>query len=424
MFAVGSLLAAIAAVVRAEDLSSREVYVLERFTLGERARAARATTESARLALAPLRAQQQVDVELCAADGMPATSWLGAMSLAVWRPGARELLVRTELDARTLAFVRRGGREACLTIGSGRIQHDDEYAVEALWSRAPVALYAVPMTLSVQARPVLGVPDRAIVLLGWLMALGLALTIALSGMPSAAAAPELEDADEEARAALRGSARGHGMPAWARLSLAIVVLGGVFVATGWLPGGASIAVVGGLGLALTQVALALALAPVSGRFGRASALALERPHAAWRWLAAAFLGGVLLRYAALAATRFVPSTGQSAVQLFVSWPSGLFSFACLAVLVPAAEEIFFRGFVYGVLERRSRALAFGGAATFFALAHLPQTWGQWGALAALVVTSLALTALRAASRSTAVAAVAHLVYNALLALSAVGLGDA
>jgi membrane protease YdiL (CAAX protease family) len=113
----------------------------------------------------------------------------------------------------------------------------------------------------------------------------------------------------------------------------------------------------------------------------------------------------------------VPATGESAVQSFVRFPSGLLSFAALAVVAPLAEEIFFRGFVYGVLEQKSRVLAFLGAWLLFVVAHAPQTWGQWGALVAIAITSLVLTSLRAASRSTLVPALAHLAYNGLLALS-------
>jgi len=41
----------------------------------------------------------------------------------------------------------------------------------------------------------------------------------------------------------------------------------------------------------------------------------------------------------------------------ISWPSERLALALVAVVVPVIEEVFFRGFVYGAIERRSGELA-------------------------------------------------------------------
>jgi membrane protease YdiL (CAAX protease family) len=99
------------------------------------------------------------------------------------------------------------------------------------------------------------------------------------------------------------------------------------------------------------------------------------------------------------------------VEAFVSWPSGALAFAALGMVVPLAEELFFRGFVFGALEPLGVRTAFAGALLLFASAHVQQLWGNWGALLSVTLTGAALTALRAWSGSTLISAIAHLLYN-------------
>jgi membrane protease YdiL (CAAX protease family) len=124
------------------------------------------------------------------------------------------------------------------------------------------------------------------------------------------------------------------------------------------------------------------------------------------------IGGVVQALVA----RLGPAETVSAVERFVSWPSATLAVAAVALMSPIAEEIFFRGFVFGELEGRLGPLVAGGlTAIAFVLPHLPQLWGAWGAIAALCVTSIALTTLRVATGSTLAPALAHLAHNALLA---------
>lgn len=400
---LATLIAAATGVARVRWLERQELRVVQTGTLTD---LGGFEAEHVRLAEVRLARDQHVTFELCGDDGMTPERWAGAMALAVWRPGAGELMTRTELTDAVLAQVRRNASRGCLTIGRGVIAEDDVYAVEALFDSPPAPLADVPLTLTVQARRPLGIFDLGVVLAAWLAALTFVLALA-GWRPKPQVEPlgapkSLPRSFPEARA-LGG----------------VLLLAAGFLATGFLPSGAALALGSGVTLAALEVSLAFALTLGPGWRVRSSILALHRPTLAAAWLPAAVAAGLLLWMVALAATSMVPSTGRSAVSLFVSWPSGLLSFASLAVLVPLAEELFFRGFVYGVLAERSRALAFLGGWLLFVLAHAPQTWGQWGALVAIFVTGLVLTALRWASGSTLVPALAHLVYNGALALSAV-----
>jgi membrane protease YdiL (CAAX protease family) len=117
----------------------------------------------------------------------------------------------------------------------------------------------------------------------------------------------------------------------------------------------------------------------------------------------------------------VESTGEAPIEAFVSWPSGLLSFSALAVVAPIAEEVFFRGFVFGTIDNGQwggrRALACVASFGLFAGAHWEQVQGNWGGLLSVTMAGVVFTLLRAISGSTLVPAIAHLTYNALLSAS-------
>ena len=159
--------------------------------------------------------------------------------------------------------------------------------------------------------------------------------------------------------------------------------------------------------------------------GTTTRLKLVRPSATWRtvvFFLAAPIIGFFMRGFAIWALSHVEATGEAPIEAFVSWPSGLLSFGTLAVIAPIAEEVFFRGFVFGAIDDERwgarRALAFLFAWGLFALAHLQQAWGNWGGLLAVTAAGFVFTLLRMLSGSTLVPALAHLVYNALLSVSA------
>jgi membrane protease YdiL (CAAX protease family) len=200
---------------------------------------------------------------------------------------------------------------------------------------------------------------------------------------------------------------------------AALVVGTGIVIPSFLPGGSTYGLVAGLLLAVAEVALAVVLVG-----GSADRLGLARPRALWAtaafFVAAPFVGFVLRGFAIWALSN-VEATGEAPIEAFVAWPSGLLSFGALAVVAPVAEEVFFRGFVFGAVDDGRwggrRALAFLLAWSLFALAHVQQVWGNWGGLLAVTTAGFVFTTLRAVSGSTLVPALAHLVYNALLSVS-------
>jgi membrane protease YdiL (CAAX protease family) len=107
----------------------------------------------------------------------------------------------------------------------------------------------------------------------------------------------------------------------------------------------------------------------------------------------------------------VPRTGEAPIETYIAWPSGALSFALVGMAAPLAEELFFRGFVFGALRRLGLLAAFLGSFGLFVLAHVQQVWGSWGALVSLILTAATLTALRALSGSTLVPALAHVLFN-------------
>jgi membrane protease YdiL (CAAX protease family) len=112
----------------------------------------------------------------------------------------------------------------------------------------------------------------------------------------------------------------------------------------------------------------------------------------------------------------LPTTGEAPIQTFISWPSGMLGFALIGVMLPVAEEVFFRGYVYGVALRLGRPAAFAITVLCFAALHAQQSWGNWGGLFAIFLTGCVLTGLRALTGSTLLGALSHLGYNLTLSL--------
>jgi membrane protease YdiL (CAAX protease family) len=211
-------------------------------------------------------------------------------------------------------------------------------------------------------------------------------------------------------------------PPWLRVLVALILLIAAMVGLSVMQG-TFLGMVRALLLALIEIALAVSfLAPLARGEGpptRAEALGLTRPRPGWWIVALVPLVGVALWIGGAWLSRLVPSTGLSPVEAFVSHPSGALALAVVAVIVPIAEELFFRGFVYGALARRRGALVAGVVTVVvFAVAHLPQQWGAWGPFLSVTVTGLVLTVVRATTRSIVPSVVAHLTHNGLITLLA------
>ena len=197
-------------------------------------------------------------------------------------------------------------------------------------------------------------------------------------------------------------------------------------------GGVLVAYIRALALGAMEMAMAgFCVADVAGDRGsqscaeepssRSARLGLSHPRPRWWVWPLMPLVGAALWLAGRFLASLIPSTRLSAVETFVSSPSGALALALIAVFVPVAEELYFRGFIYGTLERaHGAAVAFGASWSLFVLAHLPQQWGAWGPFAALALTGFVLTLVRAITRSTVASALAHLTHNAMIVAIAVG----
>jgi len=212
-----------------------------------------------------------------------------------------------------------------------------------------------------------------------------------------------------------------------RAGVGALALFGAIAATALVPfGGATVALVVALLLATTEIGLALGLAPRAPGVLHADTLGLVAP-GKWgripRWIgvtAAPFLGIVLLflgfRLQSAIDAGLPPP--DAAIEAFVRWPSAALTVALVAVVAPVAEELFFRGFLYGALSRGvGTVAAFVLTAFLFWAAHAPQDWGDPGALASLALVSVVLTTVRATTGSTALCILVHLTHNAVLAFA-------
>ena len=404
------LLAAILLVGAGAALGTWRVAILEELELEQESeprslREAASGSGSARLAEVRLRRGEEAVFELCGDDPLAPERWADMLEIAVWNPESQELLARMPLSEETLAGARRSGSRACVTIARGLVPADGTYAVEAVWSdRLPDRVADVPLRLRTLARVPLGPIDRVPVVLSIAGAVLLVLLLALGGR----AAGTLRDGATSASDVVVRLAMGVALVLAAAATVAAVPIEG-----------AAASLAGGLLFAAVEVGAAVAFVPRRG-WSVGEALALVTPHQSWlRIVGLTAAVALVLVGTARLAVALIPSTGEAPIQTFVSWPSGLLSFALLAVLVPLAEEIFFRGFVYGAALELGRVAAFALAAGLFVAAHTPQVWGGWGGLVAVTCTGIGLTALRAWSGSVLPGAAAHLAYNALLAASAV-----
>ena len=412
----------VAGVARVAFLQDHEVRSVESMTLSSLRREGE---HSVTLSTVELSADQNVVFELCANDPMLPERWAGAMAVVIARPAAHEIMTRSELTEAVLAQVSRDATSGCLIVGRGTVAEGGSYAVQAEWEDTPpTQLDDVTLRVRVVGRRSLESVDLLIVLFTWLGSLGLVLGLALAPRPAAIAALSAVDplrgdsALDEWEEAQARATPGRKIPGELRALIGLGLIVAAFTLSSFLPAGAAAGLAIGVSLALFESSVGFALMPGPGLARRLEGLGLVRPKHWYVHFPVAILAGIALVFVARWATALVPSTGTSSIQSFVSWPSGMLSFATLAVVAPLAEEVFFRGFVYGVLEKRSRVLAFLGAWLLFVIAHAPQTWGQWGALVAISVTGLGLTTVRAISRSTLVSGTSHLVYNGMLALSA------
>jgi membrane protease YdiL (CAAX protease family) len=355
------------------------------------------TRISARLTELELKAGEDAVFELCTGDDLAPATWDNAVDVMVWEPAAQRLELKIALDRPHLELAKRGADHSCLTLGGGQVKHTGRYALDLVWAnKKPLleALRQVPLKARVLGKRPLSTREAMLVL-------GTALGALLSVLAGFAQSDE-----EHAPPSPRG-------PLWALLaSLGAALL--TMLALRLPLMGASGGFLRGLLLALIQVAIAVGFARVLYKRTRPGLSLYAPARHSGAWLFAAMALALVLRPLASLAMRLIPATGEAPIEAFISWPSGALAFAALGMVVPLAEELFFRGFVYGALAPLGRALAIPLTTVLFAAVHAQQTWGNWGALLAVTVTGFVLTCLRSLSGSTLVPAVTHLLYNLTL----------
>jgi len=110
-------------------------------------------------------------------------------------------------------------------------------------------------------------------------------------------------------------------------------------------------------------------------------------------------------------------TGESVMAQLASTPGGLTAITIIALLVPPVEELYYRGFLYPVLNRKIGGLASVLVVTgWFGLVHAYQLAGDWVALVVVVLMGAVWTIQRHISRSLVPSIVTHWTYNACLVL--------
>jgi len=139
--------------------------------------------------------------------------------------------------------------------------------------------------------------------------------------------------------------------------------------------------------------------------------------------------GLLLACCSLLASIAIGGNGRSTpMDAILADPSSLWAVAMFGVLVaPCVEELVFRGFLFGSLERlHGRAVAVVATSALFAALHGGQYGWQAPKLAVLLAVGLALGGVRAHSGSTIASTVVHMAYNGallvFLGISIAGLG--
>lgn len=201
--------------------------------------------------------------------------------------------------------------------------------------------------------------------------------------------------------------------AYLATAFALVGVGLAFFAGRWLPPWGAPVVLLNATLIIAVELLAIVLVARALDVRKASLVALTRPSLVY--VPIAIIVGIGLYFAGGALSRLVPSTGVAPIETLVSMTSGFVAVALVSVLAPIAEELFFRGVVYGAIAKSGSE---NGAAlvsfVVFVLVHVPQDFGAWGPLASITLTGAVLVGLRRASGSVVVPALAHLVHNSMI----------
>ncbi len=139
----------------------------------------------------------------------------------------------------------------------------------------------------------------------------------------------------------------------------------------------------------------------------------------WNWPGVAgvsFVGVGVLMLGLDILGRFLPMPKTTPFDQFFERPMDAYLVAAFAItLGPLMEELFFRGFLYPVLARRTGAV-WGILLTglLFGLIHSPQYGYSWAAVLIVCLVGVVLTTVRAVTKSVASSFLTHVGYNGTL----------
>lgn len=141
----------------------------------------------------------------------------------------------------------------------------------------------------------------------------------------------------------------------------------------------------------------------------------------WNWPgrpAPYLVAGLVLSLALQGLAHLLPMPKNLPIDTFFRTPAEAWVLTIFGVtLAPLLEELFFRGFLYPVLERR---LGWNAAVLFtalgFALLHGSQLMFAWGPVLVIFLVGMVLTMVRAMRNSVAASLLIHVAYNGTIAV--------
>ena len=147
----------------------------------------------------------------------------------------------------------------------------------------------------------------------------------------------------------------------------------------------------------------------------------------WNWPGIAgvsFIGLGVLMLGLQLLDRVLPMPKSTPFDQFFAHRSDAFLTAAFAVTIgPLMEEIFFRGFLYPVLARRTGVVpAILVTGVLFGAIHSPQYGYSWAVLI-IVLVGVVLTTIRAVTKSVASSFLAHVGYNGIQMVLAIWATD-
>lgn len=307
---------------------------------------------------------------LCVGGAAPADDH--PPTIALWMPGTGELVYKAKVDASWFVAAE------CADVGRGELEHAGRYEVTlvreepsgATWPRLRAGVFVSKPVTNVETWLIRGL---FVAIFAWLVS----RRESANELPTKGFAP---------------------MPL---LAAGLVTYALAFYATRFLPGGVlGIVLRGGL---LIGVSLAFGMGAAS-RERREPVRLL--PLRIALVIALPFVVGFLV-------STLVPQVSDAPVTAVFDVPSTRLVAIVIAAFAPFAEELFFRAFVQGALERKlGKAPSALLSAGIFVLFHLPQTGLEPAAWAPIATLGLGASWLRASTGTSRAGTLAHAVHNA------------